>query len=183
MYSWALSVGWWSMATQTLDNSLNKPYTVGPDAYPFYENEEQAVRPKRAESPGFDDITSIMYKAVTAAKVAPNKLVTTDRLGRFPFSSIPQIPTAVTNRAETAMYKLYVEDDGALSYDVTTTPSLNVTNRAGTIIYKLYIEDDGAVSYDVSATVPIVRYVTNRAGTIVYRLYVEDDGAISYDIL
>lgn len=168
---------------QTLDNSLSRPYTVGPDAYPFYDNDVLAERPKRSESPGFDNDTATMYRAVTAAKIAPNRLVTTNKYGRYPFSSIPQIPTSVTNRAGTVMYKIYIETDGSISYDVTTTASMDVTNRAGTVIYKLYVEDDGVISYDVSATQPVIRYVTNRAGSVVYRLYVEDDNALSYDIL
>lgn len=168
---------------QTSDNSMNKPYNVGPDAYPFYDNDVLEPRPRRSESPGFETDSSLLYRAVTAAKIAPNRLVTTNRYGRYPFSSIPQVPTSVTNRAGTVMYKIYVETDGSISYDVTTTASLDVTNRAGTVIYKLYVEDDGVISYDVSASQPVIRYVTNRAGTIVYRLYVEDDNALSYDIL
>lgn len=156
---------------------------MAPDAYPFYDNDVPEPQAAKVESPGFEQLTPNMYRAVTAAKIAPNKLVTTNHLGRFPFSAIPQIPTAVTNRAGTVMYKIYVENDGSISYDVTTTASLDVTNRAGTVIYKLYVEDDGVLSYDTSASTPIIRYVTNRAGTTVYRLYVEDDGAISYDII
>lgn len=171
------------MAMQTSGDSINNPYNVSADTYPFYDNDVLEPKAKRSESPGFDPNTAVMYRAVTAAKLAPNKLVTTDSNGRFPFFSIPQVPIAVTNRAETLMYKIYVETDGALSYDITTTASMLVTNRAGTIKYKLYVEDDGAISYDVSATTPIIQYVTNRAGSTVYRLYVEDDNALSYDIL
>lgn len=158
---------------------------VGADQYPFYDNEAVAVQ-SRSKGYGFDSNTSNMYRAVTAAKVAPNKLVTTNRNGQFPLSSIPQLPYAVTNRAQTILYKLYVENDGALSYDssVGYSPTISqVTNRAGTVTYRLYIEDNGIISYDVASLSVGFVYVTNRAGTTYYRIYVEDDGALSYDVI
>ena len=163
---------------------LDNITTVAPDAYPFYDNEEMPVSAKK-ERHGFDMNTATLYRAVTAAKVAPNKIVVTNQYGRFPSSAIPLIPQAVTNRAETIYYKLYVENDGSISYDVVSAPqpSMEVTNRAATIIYKLYVEDDGSLSYDVVPYSPALVFVTNRAMTKIYRIYVEDDGAISYDLL
>ncbi len=161
---------------------LDNVTTVEADKYPFYDNEAAAPVAEK-KSYGFDMFTPNMYRAVTAAKVAPNKLVTTNQFGRFPWSSIPRLPVAVTNRAETILYKIWVEDDGVISYDVGTAPDLTVTNHAVDTIYKLYIENDGVLSYDEVATAPLSNVVTNRAGNTAYRLYVEDDGAISYDII
>jgi len=158
---------------------------VGPDSYPFYSNEASTAVADKKEGYGFDSNTSNRFIAVPAVKIGPNKLITTNRLGRYPYSAIPVVPVAITNRAGTVIHKIFVETDGALSYDILTAipATTTVTNRAVTQKYRLYIEDDGVISYDAVSYFFSGVIITNRAGNAYYRLYVEDDGAISYDTL
>lgn len=155
---------------------------IGPDQYPFYNNEvitKEQVKPKQEIWANANTFSN--YRLSRNSAPSPKTVIPLDQNGRFPYSTMPQVPTAVTNRAETIMYRLYVESDGALSYDVSGAASLAVTNRAGTTYYKIYIEDDGSISYDLLAAAPLNWYVFNRAEDTMYRLYVEDDGALSYD--
>lgn len=96
--------------------------------YPFYEQDHEIpgkvslvapINIQQGPGSGFDADTVDGIQAVTASKRGPNKLVATDEEGLLPSSILPPNITtiAITNRAGTKLYRLWVEDDGALSYD------------------------------------------------------------------
>ena len=97
--------------------------------YPFYVKEQESAVPEESsvplakipQGPGskLDSDTVDGIQAVTASAAGPNKLVATDEEGLLPTSVIPTLSGApiISNRAGTLFYTIYVEDDGAISYD------------------------------------------------------------------
>lgn len=77
------------MATQTSGN-LNNAESIGPDEYPFYENEVPEAVSKIPQGPGSGSNSDTVdgLQAVTASKAGPNKLVATGSDGKLPISVI-----------------------------------------------------------------------------------------------
>jgi hypothetical protein len=102
-------------------------YDIGPDEFPFYEEEPRKVKEpevilKHREIPqghgsGLDANTVLGIRAYVTP--TPNCLLPLRPDGTFPPSVIsPATSFYVYDRAtETIPYKLYIEADGAISYD------------------------------------------------------------------
>ena len=92
MFNSVLSDGSWSMVMQTSDNSINNPYNVGADQYPFYSNEEVSPATMKEKPSIWNDADTLSsYRLSRASAPAPNTLVPLDATGLVPLATIPPL--------------------------------------------------------------------------------------------